>query len=62
MGDWKGIRQNIKKYPDTKLELYNLKDDPGELYNVAGNHPEVVNQMETYLKTARTEWAVWQLQ
>jgi arylsulfatase A-like enzyme len=56
-GDWKGVKLAI----DKPLELYNLKSDPGETNNVAGDHPEVIAKIETYLKTARTDSPVWPL-
>jgi len=62
MDQWKGIRLNLKKDPNTKLELYNLKNDPGEEKDIAGNHPEIVIKMETFLKTARTESEFWSFQ
>jgi len=51
MGDWKAV---IPK-PGAPLELYNLKKDIGETRNVAGENPDVVEKIKTYLKTARTE-------
>lgn len=57
MGDWKAIRQQIGK----PLELYHLKSDPAETRDVASENPEVVARIETYLKTARTESALWPL-
>lgn len=50
IGDWKAVRHNLGK-----LELYNLKADLGEKNNLAEKHPEIVAQIEAYLKTARTE-------
>ena len=41
--------------PGEPLELYNLKKDIGETRNVAGENPDVVEKIKTYLKTARTE-------
>ena len=55
MGEWKAVR--LKK--DAPLELYNLRSDPGEQRDVATANPTVVAQIETYLKTARTESARW---
>lgn len=55
MGDWKAIRLK----PASKLELYDLKTDPGEKKDVAEQNPEVVQKMELLLKTARTESERW---
>ena len=55
LGDWKGIRLQA----GGKLELYDLKSDPGEKQDVADQHPEVVKKIEEPLKTARTESERW---
>jgi len=39
--------------------LYDLVADPGEARNVASAHPDIVGQIETFLKTARTESERW---
>lgn len=57
MGDWKAVRLA----PDTALELYNLKTDIGETNNLAAVHPGIVQKIEAYLKTARTESDRWPL-
>jgi arylsulfatase A-like enzyme len=54
MGDWKAVRLNVAEDPNASVELYNLKDDIGEKHNVAAQHPQIVAQIERYLKTART--------
>lgn len=57
MGDWKAIRQNMMRprQPNAgKLELYNLKDDPSESKDVAGEHPEIVAKAEAAMKEAHT--------
>ncbi|QDT30095.1 Arylsulfatase [Gimesia panareensis] len=56
MGDWKGVRQNLlrKKNPQMKIELYNLKNDPGEQHDVADQHPEIVARIKSIMKTGRT--------
>ncbi|HVR36184.1 MAG TPA: arylsulfatase [Methylomirabilota bacterium] len=55
MGDWKAVRPYVAE----PLELYNLKEDPGEEHNVAGANPEIVGQIEEYLENARTESEHW---
>jgi len=55
MGPWKAVR--LRK--DAPLELYNLASDPGEQREVAAGNPNIVAQIEEYLKTARTESARW---
>lgn len=57
MGDWKAIRTRL----GAALELYDLGKDLAETTDVAARHPDVAARMETILKTARTESAVWPL-
>jgi hypothetical protein len=35
--------------------LYNLKDDPGEMKNVAPKHPEVVRRLQELADRARAD-------
>jgi len=53
-GDWKAIRNGAKKSPDSAPEIYNLKTDPAEKTNVAGENPEVLAKATALLKSART--------
>jgi len=55
MGDWKAV-QFVKQQ---RFELYNLKTDLGEKQNVADKHPDLVEKIEAYLKTARTKSDYW---
>lgn len=59
MGDWKAVRLNVAKDPDSPIELYNLKDDLGEQHNVAAEHPDIVQQMADIMKTARAPSEHW---
>lgn len=54
MGDWKGIRKEIKKGNMT-LELYNLKEDPAEQKDLAAQHPDIIKQMEDIMVKEHTE-------
>lgn len=55
-GDWKAIRQNMLKKNDDplRIELYNLKDDPGETRDLAAEQPERVRRMARLMQEART--------
>ena len=55
MGDWKAVRSAWAE----PLELYDLRTDLAEKHNVAGQHVEIVDRIEEYLKTARTASARW---
>jgi len=50
-GDWK----LIEWYEDGAFELYNLRDDIGELKNLAAQFPDRVNQLHTKLKDFRKD-------
>jgi arylsulfatase A-like enzyme len=48
IGNWKGIREGR----GNPIQLYNLKSDIGEQTDVAGAHPEVVQEMERIMHIA----------
>lgn len=54
-GKWKAVRVNVFDTTRTATELYDLEADPGEENNLAGEHPEVIKQMERIMKAARKE-------
>lgn len=54
MGDWKAVKPAGKP-----MELYDLKADPGEERNVAAEQASVVDRIDDYLRTARTESEWW---
>ncbi len=54
MGQWKGIKRNIRKNPDATLKLYNLTNDIGEKNNVAKKHHDIVKQIESIMLNERT--------
>jgi arylsulfatase A len=51
MGDWKGVRPTA----NAKLELYNLKSDLGEKWNVSAKYPEITARIEKLSQDAHTD-------
>ena len=56
-GDWKAVRPGLGK----TLELYDLSRDTGETTDIAAQYPEVVEKIEEYLETCRTDSIHWPL-
>jgi hypothetical protein len=54
-GNWKAIRPKW----NAKLELYDLSKDISEKNDVAAQNPAVIEAIENYMKTARTESENW---
>jgi arylsulfatase A-like enzyme len=48
-GDWK----LVELYEDSRLELYNLRSDPGEQHDLAAKMPERTREMHGMLKNWR---------
>ena len=61
MSDWKGIRLNVSSNPNAPIELYNLKNDLSEKNNIATQHPEIVESISQYMKTAHVQSQNWPL-
>ncbi len=53
-GNWKAIRNNVTRSPDTTPELYDLAADPGEKTNIAGRQPELAAKAAAYMKAAHS--------
>jgi arylsulfatase len=54
-GKWKAIRQDLHKEPNAPIELYDLENDPAEKDDLAQQYPEIVAEMWTLMKNARTK-------
>ena len=46
LGDWKGVRTNVKKDPEAPWQIFNLKTDRNDTTNGAAEHPELVKQFD----------------
>lgn len=53
-GNWKAVRYDVNKNPDSTLELYDLTQDAGETRNVAAQHPDVVAELEALIRQSHT--------
>ncbi len=53
MGDWKLIRQNLNNGEPATVELYNLKNDPAETFNLAEKHPEILQKGAKFFEKER---------
>lgn len=52
-GRWKGVWQGLRKNPAAPLQLFDLATDVSEKTNVAGEHPDVVQQLEQIVRQSR---------
>lgn len=53
-GKWKAVRRNMEKNPNAPIELYDLEHDLGEENNLAGENPQVVNEISELIKEAHS--------
>ena len=58
-GNWKAVQYNHGTKPDAPIELYDLEKDIHEDHNLAPEYPEIVQQLGTYMKQARTETSLF---
>ncbi len=49
-GQWKLVILDIFDDSKTKLELYNLNDDPAEKNDLSQNHPEIIAEMKAIIE------------
>jgi arylsulfatase A len=50
MGNWKGVRLDLKKNPNAKWQLYDLKKDRSETTDLASANPALVAQFDAIVK------------
>ena len=50
MGDWKGVRTNVRKDSNAPWQIFNLATDRNETTNIAARHPEIVEEFKAIQK------------
>ncbi len=60
MQNWKGVKLNIDKNPQSKIELYDLSKDVSETTDISEQYPEIVNKIDEIMKEAHTPSDVFQ--
>ncbi|WP_160069673.1 hypothetical protein [Sphingobacterium bovisgrunnientis] len=46
MGDWKGVRVNVRKDINSPWLLFKLKDDRSETKDLANLHPDIIEKFK----------------
>lgn len=59
-GDWKAVRYDV--HNKGKIELYNLKTDISEKYNLAEEYPDMIAEFDSLMKCVRTESELFKFQ
>ena len=54
-GNWKAVRLNYYDKKKTKVELYDLEEDPTETNDVATEFPEIVQEMINIMDEEHTD-------
>lgn len=57
IGDWKAFVGNIRR-GNRQIELYNVKIDPCEKYNVAAEHPDIIKKVLEIFRSEHTDAAI----
>ncbi len=52
-GDWKAVRLNVRS-EETKYELYDLADDPGETRDLSAQRPDILATLKSIMEQAHT--------
>ena len=50
MGKWKGVRDNVRKNPDSPWELFNIDSDRNETTDISAQYPEIVQAIKSIAK------------
>jgi arylsulfatase A len=52
MDNWKAVRLDVRQNRNAPIELYNLEEDIAEQHDLAGRHPEIVQEMDQIIRQA----------
>jgi arylsulfatase A len=55
MDQWKGVRQGVLNDPNSPIELFDLKKDPGEKSDLAKRFPEIIKSMRIVMDQQHVE-------
>ena len=55
MGEWKGVRLNVRQNPDGDIQLYHLRNDPYETKDLKAEQPEIVKKINNIMQEAHLE-------
>ena len=50
LGDWKGVKTNLKKDSSSPWQIFNLATDRNERFDVASSHPELIKKFDAIVK------------
>jgi arylsulfatase A-like enzyme len=50
MGNWKGVKTNMRANPQASWQLFDLGRDIGEQKDVAAQHPDILRQLDAIAK------------
>jgi arylsulfatase A-like enzyme len=62
MNQWKAVRMNMSKNPDSPIELYNIHQDIGEQENLAVKYPEVLKEVSRIMNKEHISSRIFQFE
>ena len=62
MNQWKAVRMNMSKNPDSPIELYNVHQDIGEQENLAVQYPEVLKEISRIMNKEHISSRIFQFE
>ena len=62
MNQWKAVRMNMSKNPDSPIELYNVHQDIGEQENLAVQYPEVLKEVSRIMNKEHVSSRIFQFE